>query len=457
MNLTQIWKDEKERQAYSYIIGLTIPMVIQNLFNAAVSSADVLMLNSVGQNAISAVSLATQYSNILQNIFLGLGSGVAMLCAQYWGKQDLRSIEKVQGIGLRFSLIATLIFAIPSIFMPELMMKIYTNDMELIHLGASYLRIVGISHLFWGISETYFYTLRSIERVKTCTCVNIFTLLLNIFLNAVFIYGFFGAPKLGVIGVAIATTFSRIAQFVVCLIISHYSNGIKLRLGAIFEKNTILLQDFVRLSLPALINSLVWSVAFSMYTAIMGHLSSDVVAANSVVSVVRNFGTVFCYAVAGSSGIYIGKDIGAGKMDEAKADSKRAMVLMIATGVVGGFIIFAITPLILQLAALSDIAMGYLKTMLYINCFYIMGSAVNGTMITGIFRAGGDSKFGMICDFIDMWLYAVPLGFISAFVLKLPPMVVYVLLCTDEFVKWPWVFKHYKSGKWLNNITRDFE
>lgn len=457
MSITAIFKNKKERQAYAYILGLTLPLVIQNLFNAAVSSADVLMLNSVGQEAISAVSLATQYSNILQNIFMGLGSGVAMLSAQYWGKQDLKSIEKVQGIGFRFSLITTLAFALPSLFVPELMIQLYTNDTMLIHLGASYLRVVGISHLFWGISETYFYTMRSIERVKICTAVNIFTLLLNISLNAIFIYGFFGAPKLGVVGVAIATAVSRTIQFGICLVISHYSKDIKLRLSAIFEKNTLLLQDFVRLSLPALVNSLVWSIAFSMYTAIMGHLNSDVVAANSVVSVVRNFGTVFCYAVAGSSGIYIGKDIGAGKMEAAKTNSKRAMVLMVATGLFGGFVIFLITPFALQVAALSDAAMRYLKIMLYINCFYIMGTAVNGTMIAGIFRAGGDSKFGMICDFFDMWCYAVPLGLFAAFVLKLPPMIVYALLCTDEFVKWPWVFKHYKSGKWLNNITRDFE
>ena len=456
MNLIRIFKDKKERQAYAYIIGLTIPIVIQNLFNAAVSSADVLMLNSVGQDAISAVSLATQYSNILSNIFMGLGSGVAMLCAQYWGKQDLAVIEKVQGIGLRFSLLSTFIFALPSLFAPGLMMSLYTNDTTLIHLGISYLRIVGIGHLFWGISETYFYTLRSIERVKICTTINVFTLLLNIGLNAVFIYGLLGAPRLGVTGVALATTISRITQFVICLVVSHHSKDIKLRFSAIFEKNTILMQDFIRLSLPALINSLVWSVAFSMYTAIMGHLSSDVVAANSVVSVVRNFGAVFCYAVAGSSGIYIGKAIGAGKMDQAKADSKRAMVLMVTTGLLGGFIIFLITPLVLQVASLSETAMYYLRIMLYINVVYVMGTAVNGTMITGIFRAGGDSKFGMICDFIDMWIYAVPLGFISAFVLKLPPMVVYVLLCTDEFVKWPWVFKHYRSGKWMKNITRDF-
>ena len=457
MILTHILKDEKERQAYAYIISLTLPIVIQNIFNAAVSSADVLMLNAVGQDAISAVSLATQYSNILSNIFMGLGSGVAMLCAQYWGKQDVHTIEKVQGIALRFAILGSLFFAVPSLFFPKLMMTLYTNDTHLISLGAAYLRVVGISHLFWGISETFFYTMRSIERVKTCTFINVFTLLLNISLNAVFIFGLLGAPKLGAVGVALATSISRIVQFVICLIISHYSSNAKLRLSAIFEKNTILLQDFIHLSLPALLNSLLWSVAFSMYTSILGHLSSDVIAANSIVSVVRNFGAVFCYGVAGSAGIYIGKSIGAGKMEQAKADSKRAMILMVITGLFGGLIIFSVSPLVLQVADLSETAMKYLKIMLYINSVYVMGSAVNATMITGIFRAGGDSKFGMICDFIDMWLYSVPLGFLAAFVFKFPPMVVYALLCTDEFVKWPWVFGHYRSGKWLNNITRDFE
>ena len=457
MNLIRIFKNPKERQSYKYILGLTFPIVIQNLFNAAVSSADVLMLNSVGQDAISAVSLATQYSNILMSIFMGLGSGVSMLCAQYWGKKDIKTIERVQGIALRFTFLCAFVFAFASLFFPKLMMTLYTNDTTLIPLGISYLRIVGVGHLFWGIAETYFQTLRSVERVKVSTCINVFTLFLNIGLNAVFIYGLFGAPPLGVQGVALATTISRTVQFIICLIYSRYSDGMKLRFSAVFEKNPILLKDFVRLSLPALANSLIWSVAFSMYTAILGHLSSDVVAANSVVSVVRSFGTVLCYAVSASAGIIIGKDIGAKKMEEAKADSKRSMVLMVVTGIIGGLIIFAITPIALNVASLSDTAMRYLKIMLYINCFYIMGTATNGTMINGIFRAGGDSKFGMICDIFDMWVYAVPLGFIAAFVLKLPPMMVYVLLCTDEFVKWPWVFKNYRSGKWLNNITRDFE
>lgn len=456
MKLQKILQQKKERDAYTYILRLTLPIVIQNIFNAAVSSADVLMLNSVGQEAISAVSLATQYSNILLIFFSGLGSGIAMLCSQYWGKKDVKTIEQVQGIALRFTICAVLSLTFSSLFFPKAMISLYSKDPTLISLGASYLRIVAISHLFWGLSETYFYTLRSIERVKISTMVNLFTLFLNIGLNAVLIYGFFGLPKLGVVGVAVATAVSRAVQFVICLIISHSSKDVKLRFSAVFEKNSLLFQDFIRLSLPALANTMVWGVAFSLYTAIMGHLSSDVVAANSVVSVVRSFGTVFCYAISSSAGIYIGKFIGANQLQEAKEYSKRALVLMVITGAFGGLVILLIRPLALQIAELSEAAMNYLSIMLYINSFYIMGTAVNGTMINGIFRSGGDSKFGLYCDIIDMWVYAIPLGFLSAFILRLPPMVVYFLLCTDEFVKWPWVFRHYKKGKWLKNITRDF-
>ena len=131
------------------------------------------------------------------------------------------------------------------------------------------------------------------------------------------------------------------------------------------------------------------------------------------------------------------------------------MKLTVITGIIGGLTVLASMPVVLRYAALTDQAMHYLKYMLLINTYYVMGTAVNTTLIAGAFRAGGDSRFGFICDTITMWCYAVPLGFFLAFVLKLPVMWVYFFLCTDEFVKWPWVLRHYRSMKWLNNITRD--
>lgn len=442
---------------YRQIWKLVLPILIQNLLSAAVNSSDVIMLNYVGQSAISAVSLASQYAGILFSIYYGLGTGATMLCAQYYGKRDMRAVEVVQGIALRFSLVFSLAFSLCAALIPKTMMKLYTDDAELIALGASYLRILSISYFCWGIIEVYLSVLRSVERVAICTALNTMAFALNIILNAVFIFGLFGAPKLGVVGVAIATSASRVIELIGCFIVSATSKNIKLRLSDIFTKNKVLFRDFVRLSLPALGNDIVWGTAFSMYSVIIGHMGTDAVAANSFVIVVRNLGTIFCFGVASAGGILLGKIIGENQLEAAREGAKKVMKLTIISAIVGGLIVLASMPIVLKFASasLSATAMHYLKWMLLINTYYISGTAVNTSLIAGIFRAGGDSRFGFVCDTIDMWVYAVPLGFIAAFWLDLPVLVVYFLLCTDEFVKWPWVIRHYKSGKWLNNITRD--
>lgn len=445
----------KDNSFYSKIFRLVLPIVIQNLLSAAVSSADVIMLNYVGQASISAVSLASQYANVLFMVFYGLGTGATMLCAQYYGKGDMQAIQAIEGIAMRFSLAISLVFAGAAMFVPEGMMHIFTTDRELIAIGTSYLRFMSVSYLCWGITEVYLAVLRSVGRVVISTAMNVLAFSLNILLNAVFIFGLFGAPKLGAMGVALATSTSRFIELLACFVVSYLSKDIKLDFRYLLVKNKMLFSDFVRLSLPALGNDIAWSVAFSMYSVIIGHLGTDAVAANSFVIVVRNFGTILCFGMASAGGILLGNIIGENKLEEAREGAKKLMKLTVVTGAIGGLIILASMPLVLSYASLSEQAMHYLKYMLLINTYYVMGAAVNTTLIAGVFRAGGDSRFGFICDTIDMWCYAVPLGFIAAFALRLPVMWVYFLLCTDEFVKWPWVLKHYKSGKWLNNITRD--
>ncbi len=440
---------------YSQIRRLVIPIVIQNLLSAAVNSADVVMLNYVGQSSISAVSLASQYASVLFMVYYGLGTGATMLCAQYFGKGDMKAIKAVEGIALRFSLAISSAFALAALAIPDLMMTLFTSDPELIRLGSPYLRILSVSYLCWGIIEIYLAILRSIGRVVISTSLNALAFTLNIFLNAVFIFGLFGAPKLGVTGVAVATSTSRVIELIACFIVSALSRDIKLKFSYMFIKNRLLFSDFVKLSLPALGNDVAWGVAFSMYSVIIGHMGSDAVAANSFVIVVRNFGTILCFGIASAGGILLGREIGENRLEDAKNDAGKLMKLTVASGALGGLIILGATPFVLRYASLSETAMHYLKYMLLINTYYVMGAAVNTTLIAGVFRSGGDSRFGFICDTIDMWLYAVPLGFFAAFVLKLPVMWVYFLLCTDEFVKWPWVLKHYKSNKWLHNITRD--
>ena len=440
---------------YRQIFKLAIPIIIQNLLSAAVNSADVIMLNYVGQSSISAVSLAANYSSILFMVYYGLGTGASLLCSQYSGKNNLQAIHAVEGIALRFSVGISILVALIAFMMPQRMMQLFTADPELITIGSSYLRVMGITYICWGISEIYLAVLRSIGRVTISMVLNVLAFVLNIFLNAVFIFGLFGAPKLGATGVAIATALSRLIQLLACVIVSILSKDVKLNPAYMFLRSKVLFHDFIRLSLPALGNDLSWSVAFSMYSVILGHLGTDAVAANSLVIVVRNIGSVFCFAIASAGTILLGQIMGKGDLEKSKKYASRMLRLTVITGALGGVIVLAVTPFVLKFASLNETAMHYLKYMLLINSYYIMGSAVNTALIAGVFRAGGDTKFGLICDTVDMWVYAVPLGFFAAFVLKLPVLWVYFLLCTDEFVKWPWVLHHYRKGEWAKNITRE--
>lgn len=448
-------KTVKKDDFYRQMFKLAIPIIIQNLLSAAVNSSDVIMLNYVGQSAISAVSLAANYSNILFMVYYGLGTGASLLCAQYFGKKNMQAIHAVEGIALRFSLAISALVALAAFTMPQRMLLLFTSDQELIAIGSSYIRIMGITYLCWGVTEIYLAILRSIGRVTISMTLNMLAFGLNILLNAVFIFGLFGAPKLGVTGVAIATASSRLIQLIACVIVSLLSKDVKLNPAYMFIRSKTLLNDFVHLSLPALGNNLSWSVAFSMYSVILGHLGTEAVAANSLVTVVRNVGSVFCFAIASAGTILLGRVMGQGELEKSKSYASRMLKMTVVAGAVGGVIVLAVTPFVLRFASLNDTAMHYLEYMLLINSYYIMGSAVNTALIAGVFRAGGDTKFGLICDTIDMWVYAVPLGFFAAFVLKLPVLWVYFLLCTDEFVKWPWVIRHYRKGEWAKNITRE--
>ena len=448
-------KSGKKDDFYRQMFKLAIPIIIQNLLSAAVNSSDVIMLNYVGQSAISAVSLAANYSNILFMVYYGLGTGASLLCAQYFGKKNMQAIHAVEGIALRFSLAISALVALAAFTIPQRMLLLFTSDQELIAIGSSYIRIMGITYLCWGVTEIYLAILRSIGRVTISMALNMLAFGLNILLNAVFIFGLFGAPKLGVTGVAIATASSRLIQLIACVIVSLLSKDVKLNPIYMFIRSKTLLNDFIHLSLPALGNDLSWSVAFSMYSVILGHLGTEAVAANSLVTVVRNVGSVFCFAIASAGTILLGRVMGQGELEKSKSYASRMLKMTVVAGAVGGVIVLAVTPFVLRFASLNDTAMHYLEYMLLINSYYIMGSAVNTALIAGVFRAGGDTKFGLICDTIDMWVYAVPLGFFAAFVLKLPVLWVYFLLCTDEFVKWPWVIRHYRKGEWAKNITRE--
>lgn len=442
---------------YKSLLSLVIPITIQNLITNMVNSADVLMLNYVGQSAMSAVSLANQYQFILGGFFFGITSGTTILCAQYWGKRDTKSIQAIFGIALKISLAFTLLLSLAAVLFPGILMRLFTPDGELVKMGASYLRVIGISYLMTGFSQAYLCVLKSVERARTSTLISCSALFLNVFLNAVFIFGLLGAPKMGILGVALATVIARVVEILLCFADFFRGRIFRPEFSVLFGRHRLLFQDFLKYSIPALLNDCIWTFAFSTYSIILGHMNSDMVAASSVATTIRDLLSVVCFGLGSAGTVLLGKSLGEQRMEKAKEDASSLCRSTFAVSVLTALIIIILRKPLIGVFDLTPLAQDYLNFMLLVSSYYVIGQAMNTLTIAGIFRAGGNSRFGLICDIIVMWVISVPLGFISAFVLHLPPKAVYFILCLDEFWKIPVVWRYYKSGKWLNNITREYE
>ncbi len=441
---------------YDQLLSLLLPIVFQNLITSAVSMADVLMLGRVNQTVLSASSLAGQVQFILNIIYFGLASALTILASQYWGRDDRPTIARIFGIGFLISVPVSTAVSVMALICPHWVISIWTNVPELASAGSSYLRWVAFSYFFMGITQPYLSVMKSCERVQMTTAVSVFTLCLNVVLNAVLIFGLCGLPQMGITGAALATSIARGVELFICLWDyarqKVFPRGIRLMFSIPME----LAGDFGRYCLPAFINDAMWGLAFNMNSVIMGHLGSDIVAANSIVTVARDLVTTVGFGIAAASSIMLGKEIGSGNLSLARHDASSLLRTTVVVGVFEGLILLAISPIIPMFFKLSPTAAGYLRVMLPVNTVYQMGQIVNTLLIASLFRCGGDSSYGMKLDILCMWCFAVPLGLVSAFVLKLPPLVVYLLMCTDEFAKMPFALKHYFDGEWIRDLTREF-
>lgn len=446
---------QEAKSFYKDLRNVVQPMAIQNLISSAVNSADVIMLGYIGQTAIAASSLAGNVAFILFMISTGLSSGLVMLGAQYWGKKDTEAIKTLLGIGLRICCSVEIIVACIAAFYPRILMLIFTKDEALIAEGCRYLRAASFSYVCLSFSQMFQAGFKSIERVKIVTITSTTSLFLNIGLNAVFIFGLLGIPKMGITGVGIATSIARFIEMIICFIYAGRQTDVKFSVSCVFRRNKLLTRDFFRYSLPAVGNELVWGSAFAMYSVIMGHLGEDIVAANSVVNTVRQLGSVLCFGMAYGGAIVVGKYMGAGDMAVAERNASRLARVTIFSGVLGAVLLICLYPVLPYIADLNETAAHYRNVLLFINAYSLIGASINTVLICGIFRAGGDSKFGFVADTINMWCVSVPLGLLAAFVFKLPPLWVYFILFLDEFEKMPFVIHHYFKKGWLRNITRD--
>ncbi len=443
-----------KKEFYRNLTRLALPISLQSLMLASVAAGDALMLGKIAQDEMTAVSLATQIQ-FVQNMFLGAITGAgAILGAQYWGKGDKHTLEDIFNMMLRFCGLVSILFFLACELMPEMLMHIFTSDAPLITIGSSYLRIAGWSYLLTGISQCYLAMMKVSDHVKPGALISSCAVLLNLCLNAVFIFGLFGVPRMQARGAAFATTLSRMIELALCIAISSGSSYIRPAFERFLRLPKQLKADFTKQCLPLMGGSLCWGVGFTSYTAIMGHMGSDAAAANSVSAVARDLICCMCNGIGSAAGIMVGNELGAGRLGLGKAYGIKLKNISYVIGFLSTALVLAVTPPIVRMVILTDQAREYLVGMMVIMSIYMIGRCVNTVTINGVLDGGGDTLFDMYSLVVCMWMIAIPLALLGAFVLHWHPLAVYTCTCLDEVGKIPWVMYRFRKYKWVQDLTR---
>ncbi len=446
----------RDKQFYKTFFTLTLFISLQQLITFSVNLADNLMLGAYSETALSGAALVNQIQYLLQTIVSGFSSGVVVLGSQYWGKRDVAPIRRIFSLGFQFSLAAGVIFCLITAFLPRQVLGLLTNDPAVIEQGAIYLSVMCFTYILFAFSNSIIMSLRTVETTMIGPVVSLAALAINSSLNYCLIFGNFGFPKLGILGAAIATCTSRVAELVIVLIyLFLIDKKLKLRPRYLVRPDGFYLKDYVPVTLPIVASSGFWGLAMVAQTAILGHMSAAAIAANSVAGTVFQIASVIAMCSANSSAVVMGKTIGEGRTDMVKPYSRTLQVLFLIIGVASGLVLFLLKDLILGLYVLTPETYALADSFILVLCITLVGSAYEFPVSAGIIMGGGDTKYAFWVDTLFMWCFTIPLSALSAFVWNFPPLVTFIFLKADQILKClPNAIKCNRY-KWIRELTRD--
>ena len=425
----------------------------------SVNMLDNMMLGSYDQNALSGAATVNQISFVVNQLAIAIGNALIVMSSQYWGKKDTCAIRKLTGIVLIFSLLAAmLILAVCSAF-PEQLLGLFTTSPDIIMEGQIYLKILKWTFVLFLISNFLISMLRSVETVQISFIVSVISLIVNGGINYTLIFGHFGFPEMGIKGAAIGTLTARSLEFLIVLFyvakidkkVRVFDGGL-LR-GTFTAENRKLCRDFIKVSTPVILSGLVWAISIPMQTAILGHLSSDAIAANSVATTFFQYLKVIVVAIASASSVVIGKSIGQGDRNEVKAVGRTLSVIDISIGIILAIVLLILRKPLLSMYNLTEEATILADHLMIVMSVVMVGMSYQMPVSVGVIQGGGDTKFQMYMNLISTWGIVMPLSFLTAFVWKLPVEWVVVAVQSDQLFKCVPVFLRFRSYKWIRKLT----
>jgi MATE family, multidrug efflux pump len=444
----------RDKAFFRAMLALAVPVAFQQLITAGLNMIDVLMVGQLGEASVAALGLANQIFFLLILFLFGTTSGMAIFTAQYWGKGDVESIRKVLGICLVLAISVAALFSLAATLIPERLMSFYTEDPEVIKLGSSYLRIVGLSYVLMAISVSYISVLRSITQVTMTVFVSVCALILKTAIGYTLIFGHFGLPALGVRGAAIGTGIGWAFECVLLLILVYArKTPLAANLLTFFHFDRPFLFNVLRTSMPAAINEVIWSFGITTYNAVYAHIGTDAIAAIQINATIEELMFVLFIGLGNACSVMVGNKIGEGEKETAFEYSRRFTILAVSCSMLGGVVVFFIRDFVTGLYQLSPSAAHNLMNIMVVYALSAWLKVFNFMLFIGALRAGGDTRYAMFTELFSIWMIGVPAALIGGFVLHLPVYIVYAMVLLEEAAKALIIFRRYLSRNWIHDLV----
>lgn len=448
----------RDKVFYHTFLPLMGIITLQQLAALTVNLVDNLMLGRYTELALSGATLVNQVQFILQQLCGGIGMGVSVLGSQYWGRQETAPIRRITSVGVKFALAAGLIFCLVTRLAPAAVLGIFTGDGDVIAEGVKYLRIMCWTYLIFAVSNTLMYSLQSVETAFIGTVMSCSTIVINLCLNYCLIYGHFGFPELGIVGAACATLTSRCIELAIILLYVLFGDKkLKMKLGDVFGFDFTYLRDFCAAALPVMVSGLLWGVAQGAQTAVLGHMSAAVIAANSIAGTIFAIFVVVGMSSANAASVTMGKTVGRGDFASVKPYTRTLQLIFLAIGLLQAVLMFLTRRAIVSFYSVSEEARSLAADFLVVLSVTSVGSCYEFPVEGGIIAGGGDPKYQAIVDNLFMWLFTIPSAALSAFVFHAPPIVVFCFLKADQFLKCIPNSIVCNRYRWVRQLTRDRE
>ena len=448
----------RDRHFYRTLFRLLLVVALQNVVAYSVNVADNLMLGSYSQAALSGAATVNQIQFLVQQITIAIGDGMVMLSSQYWGKRELGPIRTITGVALKVGLaFGLLVFALTALI-PRQLLLLFTADETIIAAGVSYLSLLKYTYIFYILTTILMASLRSVETVNISFFVSLMSLVVNVLINYTLIFGHLGFPELGVRGAAIGTITARVLEFAVVLCyVARVDKKLRLFSQNIFRRSPDFARDYRQVAVPVVLTNLLWSLATPIQTGILGHLSADAIAANSVSTTMFQYMKVVTVSAASATSVVVGRTIGSGIREKAQLTPyvRSLQIIFLALGFALGGALLAIRTPLLRLYALSPEALALADQLMGLMALIFVGMAYQMPVAVGIIRGGGDTKFNMKLNLISTWAIVMPLSFAAAFWWKLPVVWVVFFLNSDQLFKCLPVAIHVNRYRWVRVLTRE--